>query len=263
MKKSIIVIALALLMVASVFADTVSNTVDSAAVEKGQSFTSANNKTQTTEVNVSLELSPKYAFGVTGGDSKSTVEGTYAQKFLSYGTDGDKIVAVAPSDDTKTAGSDYYLYDTLDRVTVISMVADEENMVIKEPANNDYYVSYWFFENDTKDVNLTISLSGDLTLTDESKKKITDAGISFDEAKSKIPYQITVAAKDGSKTITSSSNESVVVATADVTMEVGKVQVGDAQLEVQTLGDVAAYSIETKYVGLYKSNIILNLTVGA
>ena len=265
MKKSLIVIALVLLMIVPIFAETVTSGKGTVAegAEAGTAATLTASGNQETKVNVTLELTPRYAFGVTGGSSSSTVEGTYAQKFTSYGENGEKIVAVAPSDTSKKAGTDYYLYDTLPRVTVISMVADEENMIIKEPANNNYFISYWFFENNTQNVKLNVSLSGDLTLNEKSKTALTNAGITIEDEKTKIPYQITVETENGEKTITSASGTSVVVVTADITMEIGKVEVADASLKVQPLAGDGNNSIKEKYVGVYESNIILNLTVGA
>ena len=261
MKKSLIVIALVLLMIVPVFA--ASDKVANKDAGTNGTFTEADQKT--TEVNVTIDLNPKYAFGVTGGAENEKKDGTYAATFESWGKgDENKIVAVAPEDGT--AGEDYILYDQLERVTVISMVANEAKMILEAPATNTYYVSYWFFENKTQNVKLTCSLDGNMKLTDASKTALsTNSGITVEDGdtKAEIPYEITFTSDNTvlKSNATSDAERTKEIVTAQCKATVGYIEFADVAFTIEPIS--TANSIKDKYVGTYTANIVLNLTVGA
>ena len=245
MKKSLIVIALALLMIVPVFAATV--TAGSAA-KAGDKLTAAG--PQETEVNVSLDLTPKYAFGVTGGNSTDTT--TYVKKFTEQ-----NIVANKPADESVT---NYVLYDKVNRVESISMIANLTNMKLEGPDSaNTYYISYWFFENNTDNVKLTAKIDHDLTLKDDDIAKVkNNTAITYDEANAKIPFQVTI---DGVTTVlNSTTGNTETVKTATVQSQIGKIEKGDVKI---TVAPTTVDTLENKYTGTYIAHIVLNLTVGA
>ena len=254
MKKSLIVIALALLMIVPVFAAETDTKVASKAAGTNTKFTSSDNAEKKTEVNVTIDLNPKYAFGVTGGASTTKDDGTYAATFTSYG-EGDKNIIVAVAPEEGTAGTDYILYDQLKRVTVISMVANEKKMILEAPTTNTYYVSYWFFENDKDNLSLTMKLDGDMILQNAT-------GVHSVEANKKIPYQVTV---NGNIYKSNESDEAARTATivtkADIQTQIGAKQEGNVAITIAPL--TGSESIKDKYAGTYISHIVLTLAVGA
>ena len=265
MKKSLIVIALALLMIVPVFAAETDTKVASKAAGTNTKFTSSDNAEKKTEVNVTIDLNPKYAFGVTGGASTTKDDGTYAATFTSYG-EGDKNIIVAVAPEEGTAGTDYILYDQLKRVTVISMVANEKKMILEAPTTNTYYVSYWFFENNTQNVKLTCSLDGNMKLTEASKTALsTNSGITVTDGdtKAEIPYEITFTSDNTvlKSNATSDAEKTKEIVTAQCKATVGYIEFADVAFTIEPIS--TANSIKDKYVGTYTANIVLNLTVGA
>ena len=245
MKKSIIVIALALLMILPVFAATVTA---GGAAKTGDKLSAAG--PQETEVNVSLDLTPKYAFGVTGGNSSDTT--TYVKKFSEQ-----NIVANKPADESVT---NYVLYDKVNRVESISMTANLTDMKLEGPASGyTYYISYWFFENNTDNVKLTAKIDHDLTLTDEDIDEVKkNSKITYNDANAKIPFQVEI---DGvANVLDSTTGNTEEVKTATVQSQIGKIEKGDVEI---TVGPTSVDTLEEKYTGTYIAHIVLNLTVGA
>ena len=264
MKKSLIVIALALLIIVPVFAD---DTQDSSSATATPSYTVANTATsaenkgdatqasevQKTEVNVELKLTPKYAFGVTGGK----INGDETNYVTPYGSENYVIYTVEPTN--KDSGKTYVDYTTLKRISVISMVANEADMVLEGPDSNTYkyYISYWFFENNTESVKLYAWLDGNLTLQNRDKTKQTV------DANCEIPYQVTIALSNGDVILsskTSSDTNKQKIVEADVQNYIGATQEGDVAITLAPLENEE--SIADKYVGTYKSNIVLQVLVG-
>ncbi len=129
MKKSIIVIALALLVVASLFAETVSPVSGSQAV----------NKDVTTVIELTLAKTPTYIFGIKNG-------------------------AFSASDIT-TSNVPSTTIENTDKISFERKTAAEGN-ILDIKAVDAYYLSYLFYEYD--DVTLTMTLSGNLMNTTAS-----------------------------------------------------------------------------------------------
>ena len=244
MKKSLIVIALALLMIVPVFAQTGL----SGSAETGETV-EATTTGHSTEVNVTLGLTPRYVFGITGGKSG---ENDYVKKF----TDQD-IVAATPADETRAATA--VLYTNVETVDAISLTADFKNMKLKGTAEGyQYYVSYWFCENNSEKVSLEISLDGDLTLEDSYLQAAKTAyGNDFKDANTVIPYQVII----GETTLNSTSKDSAtVVENLKVQSQISGIQQADVAITVEP---TTVDTLEYKYTGTYVAHIILNLKVAA
>ena len=245
MKKSLIVIALALLMIVPVFADDV--LVEYGAASKaGEKL--ASSKAQETEVNVTLDLTPRYAFGVTGGKTGDT---SYITKFADQ-----NIVAAVPADSTAT----YVLYDKVKRVEKISLTADYTTMKLKGTETGyEYYISYWFCENNYDKVALVASIDHDLEL-DESgvaKAKSVLNVTSLVEENTKIPFQ--VAIEDGKNSVLNSTEKNqVTIVEPDVQTQIAAVEKGDVKI---TVGPTTTDTLENKYTGTYTAHIILQVVV--
>ena len=258
MKKSLIVITIALLMIVPIFADTVDSATISNSAKLGGATPASD--AQKTEVNVTLKLTPKYAFGVTGGEKASKSDAT--KYVMPYGTENYVIYTVKPA--TEETGKTYVDYTSLKRITVISMEADEANMVLKGPDADtyEYYISYWFFENNTENVKLIAKLDGNMILD------TTDTTLLSDTTNSQIPYQVTIGSKgtlkstdvqkdtDGNVT----SAPTVEIHPATVMNKIGQSEAGDEKLTIEPI--TGSESIKDKYAGTYKANIILQVTVG-
>ncbi len=242
MKKSLIVIALIVLMIVPVFAETVT----SGSAKTGEKLTAS--EAQKTEVEVSLDLTPRYAFGVTGG---KTGEADYVKLFKDQ-----KIVAV---DDTSS--TEDVLYTDLNRVTKITMTANLDAMKLEGPASGyTYYISYWFYENNTEKVSLVASLDGDLTLTEEGKSAANkNMGNEYDEKNTVIPYQVTF----DNKTLNSTDKNSETVVPVKVQSQIGAVEQNDIEITVAPITTNNKDTLKDKYAGTYKSNIVLQINVGA
>ena len=247
MKKSLIVIALALLMIVPVFAEDVRTPATTAATTEapglGKSIADNYSKTDDTQVYVQLELNPTYVFGITGGKMND-------QSYVPQYDDDLNIVAVAP-----TSGN-YKLYTEVQEVEVIEMKKNYNDMKLEGPGDDyTYYVSYWFFENDKDNLSLTMKLDGDMILQNAT-------GVHSVEANKKIPYQVTV---NGNIYKSNESDETARTATivtkADIQTQIGAEQEGNVEITIAPL--TGSESIKDKYAGTYISHIVLTLAVGA
>ena len=141
MKKSLIVIALALLMLVPVFATGSTNPIsittkgDSLDIDGGETpLTTAiqNNKNSTsTDVTLSLKLKPIYYAAITEVDGSNITKDT-------YNDDKYKNVAEVPME-----------------------VDDDLNL----ESNDEYYLTYFFYQN-SQSVTLTVSIDQDMTCDD-------------------------------------------------------------------------------------------------
>ena len=141
MKKSLIVIALALLMLVPVFATGSTNPIsittkgDSLDIENKETPLAtaiSNNKNSTsTDVTLSLKLKPIYFAAITAVDGSDITKSTYT--------------------DTK--------YNNVDEVPM--EVDDDLNL----QSNAEYYLTYFFYQN-SESVTLTVSIDQDMTCED-------------------------------------------------------------------------------------------------
>ena len=234
MKKSIIVLALALLMVGSVFAETKAATI----VVPGDNQTVASmttGNTESTNVKVSLKLSPKYVFGITDDSSKFDVQ-----------------IPTTKTQDLKTGE---VLYKNIKVLDEIPMEADLDNLVLKTTTTS-YYVSYWFSECNE---NLALYAKIDSPLIYQKGENETVASDKVDY----IQYKATITTSgtdtislDSGKVKTSGSAEEklVVATTTDV---LGKVQSGNMKVVLGPVGTTG--SLANNIIGTYLSTITLTL----
>ena len=138
MKKTITVITLALLMVASLFAETY--------VPKTAGNTEASgNSTTTTKVQLTIDKTPTYIFGINKNASITI--------------------------DTKNVPSTKI--DNTDTIELTRYTAtDSGKNVLDVKPNAEYKLSYLFYEYDA--VTLTMSLSGNLKLSGSTGDNVTD-----------------------------------------------------------------------------------------
>ena len=125
MKKSIIVITLALLMIASIFADSTTQSVSGNLV--------SGSKSVTTEVVLTLTKTPDYAFGITTGAFTAA--------------------SIDSSDASKTS---------ITHNKKVTFERDTTN-VLNLKSISTYYFSYFFYEYDG--ITLTMSVDGNLKNT--------------------------------------------------------------------------------------------------
>ena len=247
MKKSLIVIALALLMLVPVFAEEVKTPTTTTATTEapgvGKSLADNYKETDNTQVYVQLELNPTYVFGITGGKAG---DDSYVPQY----NDALNIVAVEPSSGT------YTLYTEVKEVEVIAMNKNYKDMILEGPGDGyTYYVSYWFFENDKENLSLTMKLDGDMILQNATASQT-------DEDNKKIPYQVTVNSTTlKSNATTDAERTATIVTEADVKNQIGAEEEGNVAIIIAPLEGKT--SIKDKYAGTYISHIVLTLAVGA
>ena len=249
MKKSIIVLALALLMVGSVFADSTANKTSTATKTTAEPITASakdvkdttttplkdlTNKSEDTKVYVDLKLYPIYYAAITQSDVSSK---------LSKETD--------------------FTQDTYKHVTAIDLGVDLDNYTIEGTTSGSYYLSYFFYEN-TETVKLTVRLSGDLTTKDN--RTATDK-TKNPNAKFTIPYKVDIT-KSATETVTlvSSSNtigntEYTVKLSEDITTKPSTMVLGSYEKASYELNITPLVTDMTNNIaGLYESTITLALT---
>ena len=246
MKKSIIVLALALLMVGSVFAakttvadpakstaivDTKDADGKAQAVGTGTPLASASTKKDDTTVFVNLDLTPIYYTAITSKDISGTI--------------------------TK----DNYDDETGDNLHVqdIMLNVDKDRLRLlgtNETPVQNYYVSYFFYEN-TENVKLNVSLSGNLTTTADVGASDTDASNYSKEIK-----YIAVIGTDEVTKLYSSGAEGKVKA-ADVADVKSTRVLGKSVAKSLTLAIIpenqADNNIANNVAGYYESTITLSL----
>ncbi len=248
MKKSLIVIALALLMIIPVFAasETGSNNAKVVYAEKANDtpLTTAGD-TEKTDVKVTLNLYPKYVFGISS----------------------EKYVSANITIDSTESGKTYY--ENLPAVTEINMTNDETKLEVGSPSDT-YYISYWFRDYN-QNCTLSCAIDQDLWLQENNKNYSAADGDSASNYT--IKYQATItpeaAVKDeknayaisAANTIyspgNSGSSTSVDVVECDATKLLGQVVCGNLKIVLAPVdGDK---STANKYVGSYLSHLVLTL----
>jgi len=245
MKKTIILIALALLLIVPVFAATATvvaateATKNSLIVKSTATGTSLNTNT---DVKITLNLYPKYVFSVT----------KEADKYVKNN------ITIDSSDTSKT------YYKNLKHEDEIFMTNDETKFEVKPPTDT-YYVSYWFWEYNER-VTLTVAIDDDMLLQDK------DESTTYITGKDKIRYQAKLTADTGAEakavdtytiysnpTIdTSGGTKSVVIASVTTpTTQLASCYCGNFKLELSAVD--ADKSTAGKYQGTYLSHITLTL----
>ncbi len=251
MKKSLIVIALALLMLVPVFADTKTGSNGAEVVYSNTANDTpltATGDTESTDVKITLNLYPKYVFGISTTKYESA-----------------KITI----DKTET-GKTYY--EDLPAVSEIVMTNDETKLEVGSPSGT-YYISYWFRDY-TQNCSLSCSIDQDLWLQDGGKNYESQG----EDIKSNytIKYQATITpeaavtgeknayALDSAKTIYSPGNENTTnttVVNCNATKLLGQVVCGNLKIELAPVD--SDKSTANKYVGSYLSHIVLTLKANA
>ena len=240
MKKSIIVIALALLMLVPVFAgsanqvavDTKSNNT-AQPVGNSTPLASSNKKTTTTDVAVTLNLYPVY----------------YAA-----------ITEIDVNDNANQITHLNYDSATFKNTSVITMTVDKDNYVLNDKSG--FYVSYFFYEN-TEDVTLTVSIDSDLTTTAE--------GTTADgkTAKQTIEYKatfsgVTIGVNDDgtAKSLVIHSNSENGTTSYKIAKKQATKMVADSTSKslAFVLSPEDGQTIKNNVAGYYKSTITLKLT---
>ena len=251
MKKSLIVIALALLMLIPVFAETKTGTNGAEIVY----YSKANDTPLTTtgdekktDVKITLNLYPKYVFGIS------------EEKYVSANITIDKT----------ESGKTYY--EDLPAVSEIVMTNNETKLEVGSPSGT-YYISYWFRDYN-QNCTLSCAIDQDLWLQDNGKNYTAQSGDT--ESNYTIKYQATItpeAAVDGEKnayaissatTIFSSGNNSTKttdVVKCDLTKLLGQVVCGNLKIVLAPVD--SDKSTAKKYVGSYLSHIVLTLKSNA
>ena len=240
MKKTIILIALALLLIVPVFADPTYGKVITATGET-PSISGVTENNIDTKVTIKLSLHPKYVIGIT--DS--------SHKFVSEGETGTILT-------TKTSpSSGETKYTEAPVVDEIAMSADADNIVLLPTASATYYVSYWFFEcNET--VKLYIKNNGAM----EYQGNVTGLGsdaykdyIDF-QAKVKTGESSTVIAESNGKGTTGASSDMLLV-TSTITQVLGNVEQGNLEIVMEPVS--GKESLVKNIVGNYESSVTLTL----
>ena len=237
MKKSIIVLALALLMVGSVFAATYNPVAvvadkdadDATRATTLSTATSANKNTQS-DVVIQLHQYPIYVVAVTEDDLTGKVTNT------NYSTD-------------------------VKHVSEIELEADKDTWIIED--SKTYYFTWFFYEN-TENVKFTVELEGDMKLQDNT----TATGDNSDNAKTTIRYQVNIksadysdSATDETKDVTLTSSGTSAIQSAIIKRKPATNLIGDydSKSYAFTVTRVGDETVQNNIVGKYKSDIKLTI----
>ncbi len=252
MKKSLIVIALALLMIVPVFAASETRTENAKVVyaeNANDTPLTTTGDTEKTDVKVTLNLYPKYVFGISN------------EKYVS---------ANITIDSTETSKT---YYEKLPAVTEINMTNDETKLEVGSPSDT-YYISYWFRDYN-QDCTLSCAIDQDLWLQEDDGNYTAVEG--DEDSNYKIKYKATITpegaveneksayAIDAANTIyspgNSGSSTSVAVVKCAATKLLGQVVCGNLKIVLAPVdGDK---STANKYVGSYLSHLVLTLKSNA
>ena len=231
MKKSLIVIALALLMIVPVFADgagtgttaPVNVSTNGKAVGDSTPLASATKKDTVTEVGVTLDLYPIYYTAITN-------------------------INVAKEDDDQIT-RDNYTDSKYNNTKLILMTVN--NDTYKLNPSGTYYVSYFFYEN-TEDVTLNVNIDSNLTTT-------ADAAASDTDAVNYIRYIAVITNADSTTTTLhsdQSQTHSVDIAHKAATRKVAD---SDSHSFAFSLYQESGDTLEKNIAGYYTSTITLSL----
>lgn len=239
MKKTMILIALALLLIVPVFADT---------THYGKVILASNDDTPTisgvtdnfidTKVTIKLSLHPKYVIGITDA----------SHKFVSSGT-GTILTTKTTPDSGETK------YTEAPVVDEIAMSADPDNIKLLPTDAETYYVSYWFFECN-EPVKLYIKNNGAM----EYQGSVT--GLEVSAYKDYIDFQATVTTDGTTKVSVASNGKGVasdekLLKTGTITQVLGNVEQGNLEIVMEPV--TGKESLVKNIVGNYESSVTLTL----
>ncbi len=227
MKKSIIVLALALLMVAPMFAATVNALVANDTVGDREILETKDSSTlkKDTDVKVVLKQYPKYLVAITTADySENKINNT-------------NFADVKHED-------------------LIVMDVDKDNWTLLDKTG--YYLTYFAYENNQK-VNYSVKLSGNMKLQESSGTVTATSNDknSVDNQK-EIRYTMTIenSALGDSYDLSSTDTDEHVFKTIAATNLIGKYESGSFKFTLKKYGkDTVQYNI----VGEYKATVTLKI----
>ena len=251
MKKSIIVLALALLMVGSVFAankpltaqDSTTDGNSTTVIPTAGISTNASTEPKDTTVKIKLAQYPKYMAAIT------TTE---------YSTSGNKIA--------NASGSTGTVYSAVKHEEVITLSVNKDTWKLAGP-NTTYYYTYYAYEN-TQNVQYSITMNGNLKYQDNGNVGTGDteaptwSGDSTSAVATKqkeIRYQITI----GSDTIYSFGTDSgtlkntVVVKQIPLTKLIGKSTYGSLAM---TFAGYSTDTVQYNIVGSYLATVTIKVS---
>ena len=253
MKKSLIVIALAVLMLVPVFATTGTKGAEVLTGTENQKdvVDTTDGNTKVTDVTLQLKLYPKYVFAISSS---------------LYDADNISIIK-------NESGKTYY--EDLPGINEIKMDYDEDKLVVSSPSGT-YYISYWFRDY-TQSCTLSVDIDQDLLLQDsavtgtwsKTDKKYT-GGSESDSSKFTIKYKVEITPEStgsgyipkNAVTIYSPGNtestNAADVASCTATSLLGQVTCGNLKI-VLTPTDSETNTTANKYQGNYLSHLTLTL----
>lgn len=241
MKKTMILIALALLLIVPLFADNTTYGKVIEAIGDTPTISDVTDNFINTKVTIKLSLHPKYVIGITDA----------SHKFVSEGT-GTILTTKTTPDSGETK------YKEAPVVDEIAMSADPNNIVLLPTDAEKYYVSYWFFEcNET--VNLYIKNNGAMeyqgTVTGLDGSAYVDY-IDF-QAKVKTGDTTTVIAESNGKASQSGASTDMLLVTSTTTQVLGNVEQGNLEIVMEPV--TGKESLVKNIVGNYESSVTLTL----
>lgn len=241
MKKTIILIALALLLIVPVFADTPTYGKVIVATGETPSISGVTDNSIDTKVTIKLSLHPKYVIGITDKD----------HKFVSEGETGTILTTKTTPDSGETK------YTEAPVVDEIVMSADPDNIKLLPTEAEKYYVSYWFFEcNET--VKLYIKNNGAMEYKGDTTGLDATAYVDFIDFQAKVTTEgtTTVTAASNGKG-TSGASSDMLLKTGTITKVLGNVEQGNLEIVMEPVS--GKESLVKNIVGNYESSVTLTL----
>ncbi len=238
MKKSIIVLALALLMVTSVFASPLTYVEEEANGKalKGKTVsTSDTTDLKDTKVQINLKQYPKYMTAIT----TTPYDGSTPEKTITKDN-----------------------YTLVTHENLIEMDVDTNSWKLVPTAENAYYVTYFVYEN-TVDVDFSVKMNGNLKLVDTTTA--TSEVDPSSKNQKEVRYQMVIKGVGTSGAdVTLSSTKvaetditSTVIKTVEDTNLIGKSECNSYAFQLKGYGtDTVQYNI----AGLYEATITLSIT---
>ena len=239
MKKSIIVLALALLMVGSVFAAPltyVESEANGTTLKDKTVSTSATTEPKDTTVQINLKQYPKYMTAIT----TTPYDASSADKTITKDN-----------------------YTLVVHENLIKMDVDTNSWKLVPTAENAYYVTYFVYEN-TVDVDFSVKMNGNLKLTDTTKTA-TSTETTSSKNQTEVRYQMVikgVGANGADVTLSStkvaeSDITTAVIKTVEDTNLIGKSECNSYAFQLKGYGtDTVQYNV----AGLYEATITLSIT---
>ncbi len=248
MKKTIILIALALLLIVPVFAGTPLTKVEDAngkTLDTTGVFTNSSADPKDTTVKIELKQFPIYMVAITNA---------------AYSTSGSKISHYTESGATK--------YNAVAHVTDIEMEVDNNTWTLKDKTG--YYVTYYAYENN-QNVEYIIKLNGNMVLTSDVTVPSTDTeNPQYSNKQKEIRYIMCIAGikgdgtEDASSTVTlysdGSSDNTTIVRKVASTLLIGKSEYKSYALTLKAYTkDNKTDTVQYNIVGKYEGTVTLTI----